>query len=592
MRCVAHATKITKINDVVCRYPLEDDTGSATSVSLKVFEEMYDVFKELEDVYQLMFSREVVISRMLELTHRFYLRNLAYLSKHEDLELACQYIYDTYEKFGFEHFEQMIEPIHIEIMERVKNKDFSYLIGKYLMERIEKDNKSARRTIREIRRKRRQERKQLMGEMSELESENHRLKSKKSAKLMTKIDTSTKGQNKVHTRETSIEDQGQDKTLQRFNQFVAKEATRNDYWVFQDRFDDARDNAEALYRYVMKNNIYNKIAFILDENSADYERLQLEGFHLIKAHSDEHWDMLRGAKYFLTSHCGVLDENPWLREIGFEAENRLKVKKEYQLIFLQHGVIRSNLARWLGQKKFYKIIASSKYERKSLLDIPGYRLNDNDVIASGQARFDYLERREACANTITVFPTWRSNFSKLLVEDEEKRRQKFVISEFYKNWSNFFSDEKVQNLLATGVKMRLLLHASLTDEALNFKEVVPDNVELVSYDKVGSFSEVVNNSSMLITDYSSFSFDFLYLDKPVLYFDFEKNAIKNNIRGMEYDRFGYYTTELGEAVKQLLGIVENKFIVDEKKRSNIDDVFINRSGNHCQLIVNEILASE
>ena len=44
---------------------------------------------------------------------------------------------------------------------------------------------------------------------------------------------------------------------------------------------------------------------------------------------------------------------------------------------------------------------------------------------------------------------------------------------------------------------------------------IPDNI-YVSYDE--SYQELLNNSSLMVTDYSSVYFDFAYLKKPVIYY--------------------------------------------------------------------------
>ena len=93
---------------------------------------------------------------------------------------------------------------------------------------------------------------------------------------------------------------------------------------------------------------------------------------------------------------------------------------------------------------------------------------------------------------------------------------------------------------------------------------------------------------MLITDYSSFGFDFLYLNKPVLYFDFEQNALENNIIGMEYAKFGYYTNSIEEAISELNEIFISGFIIRDEYKKNIESLFKYRDGKNCQRIIENL----
>ena len=69
---------------------------------------------------------------------------------------------------------------------------------------------------------------------------------------------------------------------------------------------------------------------------------------------------------------------------------------------------------------------------------------------------------------------------------------------------------------------------------------IPNEIR-VSYDE--SYQELFNNSSVLVTDYSSVFFDFAYLKKPVIYY--------HPIDDYHYENsyFDYETMGFGDVVK-------------------------------------------
>ncbi|HEG0504089.1 TPA: capsular biosynthesis protein, partial [Campylobacter jejuni] len=60
-----------------------------------------------------------------------------------------------------------------------------------------------------------------------------------------------------------------------------RRAKNKSLWLFADMPFRADDNAEHLYRYVMKNHLKQNIVFVLRKNSHDYKRLKKEGFKLV-----------------------------------------------------------------------------------------------------------------------------------------------------------------------------------------------------------------------------------------------------------------------------------------------------------------------
>lgn len=567
MRCTAKAKKITKINDIVYQYTSEATGSITTNVSLKVYKELYDIMVELYNAYSLVFSDEIVIERITMLIYTFYIKKLTFLKSVDEIEEACNYIYDAFEKFGFNKFDKLLDRKFIIFVNDVKNRDISKHIDIYFINRI---NSMTKR-------------------MLDIDNKNRKYERTLNRKLIKpglflislirKLKRLGKPKRVVSPEKIEYE--------AKFDEFYSSLTDEcNDYWVFMDRRDNAKDNGEALYRYVMKNKIHDKIAFILEKESNDYERLLDEGFNLIEYDSIEHWEIQKNCSFLFTSHCDCLNVYPWYylgRKRQKQRFRNYKVETNFKLVFLQHGVIRSDLSGWLGSKKYYKFVTSSKYEKESLLAIPKYRLTENEIILSGLPRWDYL--KDNSNKVITIFPTWRKeifNSEAILNDDSE-----FLKTDFYKNWSSLLNSNTI-NELSKEFTINFVSHHDNMKILKFFENRINKNINIISYNDVKNFYDIVNETKIFITDYSSFSFDYLYLNKPVIYFDFEENALKNNIKNMEYSNYGFYCTDVNEAEDALNYLKENNYKTKPEFSKNINKLFAYRDSNNCKRVIDAI----
>ena len=141
MKCVAYAKKITKINDIVYQYTTEATGSITTNVSLRIYKELGDVFKELTNTYRLAFSEEIALERIVSLLHVFYLKKLTYLKSVEEIEEGCNYIYQALDKYGFDKFNKLVSRQSINIINDIKNKEFNKYINFYFLKRINRMEK-------------------------------------------------------------------------------------------------------------------------------------------------------------------------------------------------------------------------------------------------------------------------------------------------------------------------------------------------------------------------------------------------------------------------------------------------------------------
>ncbi|EAI7266547.1 CDP-glycerol glycerophosphotransferase family protein [Campylobacter coli] len=353
----------------------------------------------------------------------------------------------------------------------------------------------------------------------------------------------------------------------------------NEMWLFMDRENKADDNAEYLYRYIMHHYPKNKIVFAISKKSSDWERLKKDGFALIDSDSYEFIKAIRNSTKIISSHCDNI---------------LLKHKKpNHKFIFLQHGVIKDDLSRWLNSQNIDLFIVSTEKEYHSIADnFTRYKFTKKEVALTGLARHDFLLKYNSKNKTknkqIIIMPTWRKNlvnFHKDLIQDI------FLQSEFFIRYNSLIRNAELEKLCNSfSYNLVFAFHPNMLSFIDSFD--IPNYVELFDLNN-RSMQELFCKSSIMITDYSSVAFEMAYLKKPVIYYQFEKDFFNSHSYQKGYfdykhDGFGPVVENEEDLIKELAVFLEKKCQPYGLYKKNIYNTFKFRDGKCCDRIYDRI----
>src|SRR5699024_7613318 len=114
-----------------------------------------------------------------------------------------------------------------------------------------------------------------------------------------------------------------------------------DAWVLMDRSHNAHDNAEHLFTYLRRNRRDINAWFVLKKGSPDWERLRRAGFKRLIPHGSLLWMALcLHATHIISSHADRYVYHPFDLPGGWK----------WSFTFLQHGVTKDDISRWLNSK--------------------------------------------------------------------------------------------------------------------------------------------------------------------------------------------------------------------------------------------------
>lgn len=271
----------------------------------------------------------------------------------------------------------------------------------------------------------------------------------------------------------------------------------------------AQDNGFQLFRYIRRNHPGRRAYYVIDAGSPDRARVAELG-NVVDRFSREHIRAAFMASRLVGSHHA---------EYLLASRDRRAARWARGVrVFLQHGptasknVVPNYGRQGTAERPTERFIVTSDLEKRIVVEDYGYR--PHQVSVTGFARFDQLFAGDVEREPVVlVMPTWRDS---LMLEEV------FLASDYYANWHGFLQSPALQELLGrAGMRVKLVLHPNMRKYADHFESEL---VELVRQEEV-DVQRLLKSSAVLITDFSSVSWDFSYLRRPVLFFQFDRTDL-------------------------------------------------------------------
>ncbi|PWA12879.1 teichoic acid biosynthesis protein [Pueribacillus theae] len=275
-------------------------------------------------------------------------------------------------------------------------------------------------------------------------------------------------------------------------------------WLLGERYNTAQDNGIVLYRW-LKENTDIEAYYVIEEDAEDYKEIKDDPNVLVFG-SPKHYEVAFKASVLLGTH-DLENLLPFKTAKGFfHYENTYKV-------FLQHGVLGRKNVEY--HKKYYDdpfdlfIVSSDAEKYDIVVNKMGYE--EDEVAVTGLARFDNLIQ-EKPPKDILLMPTWR---------DWINTDQQFLESDYFNNYLQLIQNERLHELLNKyNVNLNFYPHYRAQDFFKNHVDSLDNRINFIP---LGSkrVQQLLIDHALLITDYSTVSFDFLKMDKPVIYYHFD-----------------------------------------------------------------------
>lgn len=264
------------------------------------------------------------------------------------------------------------------------------------------------------------------------------------------------------------------------------------------------ESASVVYEKLLDKG-YKNVYFVLDKEYPFRDRI-LEKYkgHIVDKYSLKHYICFFAAATFIGSESKVHAIE--LRPIS-KLVNKKLTKSKHNYIFLQHGVMymisldaqrRTFFKKTKNSKIKQRTVVSSKLELQHFTDLGGYK--EDDLYLCGLPKFDRNTWNEN-ADKIVVMITWRPwEYVQSINTITETSYFKML-----ENIVNSIPQEYHKNLL---VLPHPLVENQMRTTDTILKDMIPDNIK---------YDDILKETKILITDYSSISYDAFYRGCNVIF---------------------------------------------------------------------------
>lgn len=377
--------------------------------------------------------------------------------------------------------------------------------------------------------------------------------------------------------------------LKKYHQPATKYASDGS-WVLMDRDVQADDNAEHLYRFLKQNYPEQECYFALNYDSHDWKRLEDEGFNLIPFGTPNFEKHLKKAEKIISSHFDGYIQNYFKDEYDHSKK----------FVLLQHGVVHNDMSNVLMYKRnMLCMVTTTQAEYDAFVsDTSTYQVGKKEVVLTGLPRHDALVTSTSdTENVILVMPTWRNYIlgDQIGKGNGRQLNEQFMETEYAKHWTNLLKSEKLAEMAKNyGYKVIFAPHKNIEPylPVMN----LPDYISLWSADKSGeSIQNLFKRAKLMITDYSSVAFEMGFLQKLVLYYQFDYKTVfsgrhisQKGYFSYENDGFGPVSEREDELLNHLLQALENSEKAVVPYRDRIEKTFLFRDGKNSERVYQAI----
>jgi len=336
-------------------------------------------------------------------------------------------------------------------------------------------------------------------------------------------------------------------------------------------------NAYTIFKYYQENEI--KIAYyVLNEGTQLYSLLlkQNKTKNIIPFKNKENNNHL--FPYLLNSKIIIQSYSLFFFQIIVSKVKYLKFLYICHAVnYFKTDIISVQLSKL--DKRKQNIILTSPYEYNLYKKMNLY--DEKSMIKGGLARYDrfnYIKKNDTEKKCILISFTYRS-FEKSI----------FNKSLFTKNIHKLLNDESLKLfLLNKSIDLIFIQHHHDVRRGMIINQNISHNIKFLTQKYL---SHYIEQCSLFITDFSSISFDFMFQNKPVLFYHLDKNDklefLEKQFMEIDYNNSIYFKNiflKHEDVVNKIKFYVNRNFILEKGLSEKYKTMFYNKKNITKKLI--------
>lgn len=319
-------------------------------------------------------------------------------------------------------------------------------------------------------------------------------------------------------------------------------------------------NNKYLYLYLLKNGIKS---YIVTDNKSQINELKEYNLPYFELGTNEGDRAIANAKYLVFDQANHTYFYKSPNQKTIQLWHGVGLKKMAKLTNIEYDYFVST-SDWTNETNFRNVFCAKEYFNC------GYPRNDiffkieekEDMIFCDKEIFSFVKNKQF-EKVVLYMPTIREYFFNKNINLDKKD---ILPIDFYK-----LNDDLAKNDFMFIIKfhphvMEFFKEFIITEQFSNIK----------FYTTQGDIYPVIKYIDILVTDYSSIAYDFLLLDRPIIFFDYDRKTYENNMGGFlfDYDKYspGIKANNQEELTKAL-------FLADiyKEQRECVKNIFFDKN---------------
>mgnify|MGYP002624529649 CR=1 FL=1 len=361
--------------------------------------------------------------------------------------------------------------------------------------------------------------------------------------------------------------------IKKFNLY--EEFRKPEYIIFSDLFTNkycSDINAYSVFEYYLNKN-YNNVYYIINKKSGLYKNLvnQHKTNNLIVI-NDYETKIINGELFYYLANSKIIVQSYVIRHFQ-KIINKVSYLK---YLYINHGItyFKSNFINpeliYVKEEK-RNIITSSPYEYNILVNKFNY--SPSYIYKAGIARYDIyktLKINKFERDCILVTFTHRKYNNSVFENSNYKKNLKKFLNN--KSLIDFLQERNI-NLIYIPHHIELIRNKTYQQNNISYAKIKGQN-KLTKY---------IKKCSLLVTDFSSICFAYMFLYKPVLFYLIDYNEtfeFREKIINMSPNNtlfFGSLFLSQEKLIEKIKFYVNNKYNISEFLKSKFESVFYYRN---------------
>lgn len=337
------------------------------------------------------------------------------------------------------------------------------------------------------------------------------------------------------------------------------------------------DNAKVFYEYMLANHPEIDIYWVVAKGAPAMD--QIKGKKLILG-------SIRGYYNFYHSEVVLFSDtlNSDIAPLSYFLPTIRPIYNRTFKVYLSHGTIafkkmpqfRGIIAKVKRDifRSYNLAVAATELEKRVMCS---YGVEECNIAILGSARNDQLYSIERKERVILIAPTWRSWL---------KGRSSLRGTPFFYHYSQLLSSRALHDYLRKyNYRLHFYLHHMFHSYWNSFTKFNSDLVTILP--PSSDIGYEIKSAKILITDYSSICADFYYLQKPILFFQFDQEEFLEK-NGSEIDlvnsSFGDVYLESDALVCKLGEMLSGALCISKRQREGEKYFIYYRDRENCTRI--------